>query len=154
MEHFRNFEAGPIREEVRCLNVVVCIVYCICRRVLLMRASPSRFRIIVKMQWARGLARAKTGLSTLLPFNSCRMKSSYPAHLPGVITAPQHILPFLSFKTHCTCKAILTWIADRTLWDTQKQVTSWLMCSFLLLTRHKSWINSYKSQNNTPFMFT
>jgi hypothetical protein len=96
----------------------------------------------------------QTGPSTPLPYNSCRMKSSYPAHLPEVITAPHHILPFLSFKTHCTCVAILTWIADRTLWDTQKQVSSWLMCNFLLLAGHKSWINSYKPKNNVPFMFT
>jgi len=74
----------------------------------------------------------------LFPNKSCRMKSSYPSHLPGVIIAPQHSLPFLSFKTHCTCKAILTWKADRALWDTQRQVSSWQMCSFLLLTWHKS----------------
>jgi hypothetical protein len=44
MEPFRNFEADPIREQEGFLNVVACIVYCKCRRVLLVRVRPVPFQ--------------------------------------------------------------------------------------------------------------
>jgi len=44
MAPFRNFEADPIGEQEVFLNVVACIVYCMCRGVLLMRVGPVPFQ--------------------------------------------------------------------------------------------------------------